>query len=95
VRRKATGRVSPESGHLLAVGTSNRPDTSGVLGPRGSPRGSGEFVKETMIAMSAPAGTLDAATVVTANGPRDRSDPSWVICLSALSFRLPVHPEWS
>ena len=23
------------------------------------------------------------------------TDPSWVICLSALSFRLPVHPEWS
>ena len=23
------------------------------------------------------------------------SDPSWVIWLSALNFRLPAHPEWS
>ena len=49
-----------ETAAYLAVGTSNRPDTSGVLGPRGSPRGSGEFVKETMIVTSASAGTLDA-----------------------------------
>ena len=58
----------------LAVVASNRPDTSGVLGPRGSPRGSGEFVKETMIVTSASAGTLDAATVVTVNGARDFSE---------------------
>lgn len=42
-----------------------------MLGPRGSPRGSGEFVKEAMIVTSASAGTLDAVTVVTVNGPRD------------------------
>src|SRR5690625_116513 len=71
VRRKATGTASPRSGRLLAALMPNRPDTSSVLGPRGSPRGSGEFVKETMIVTSAPAGTLDAATSVAVNGPRD------------------------
>jgi hypothetical protein len=30
-----------------------------------------------------------------ASAGRAYYDPSWVICFSALSFRLPVHPEWS
>src|SRR5262245_3633639 len=71
VRRKATGRVSPRSGCLLALVASNRPDTSVVLDPRGSPRGSGESVETTMRAMSESVGTLDAAASVVVNGPRD------------------------
>src|SRR3954449_8568994 len=54
---------------------SNRPDTGSVLGPKGSPRGSGESVETTMNVTSAPAGTLDAAASVVAlvvvNGPRE------------------------
>lgn len=38
------GKDSTNNGHLLAVVASNRPDTSCALGPKGSPRGSGEFV---------------------------------------------------
>jgi RNA-directed DNA polymerase len=50
---------------------SNRPDTGSVLGPKGSPRGSGESVETTMNVASAPAGTLDAATSVVVNRPRE------------------------
>jgi N-terminal domain of reverse transcriptase len=67
---KGDGKDVIGNGHLLAVVASNRPDTSGVLDPRGSPRGSGESVKETMNVTSAPAGTLDAAAVAV-NGPQD------------------------
>jgi hypothetical protein len=42
---KGDGKGVIRSDHLLVVVASNRPDTSGVLGPRGSPRGSGEFVR--------------------------------------------------
>ena len=42
---KGDGKDFTNSGYLLAVVVLNRPDTSCVLGPRGSPRGSGEFVK--------------------------------------------------
>lgn len=67
---KGDGKDAIGNGHLLAVVASNRPDTGGVLDPRGSPRGSGESVKETMNVTSAPAGTLDTAAVAV-NGPQD------------------------
>jgi hypothetical protein len=65
----------PRPARVSGRAMSNRPDTGSVLGPKGSPRGSGESVEENDERDVSTCGTLDAAASVVAsvvvNGPRE------------------------
>jgi len=68
--RKETGNRARQRGSS-ATSPDNRPDTGFVPGPKGSPHGSGESVKQKRTQTPEPKDKLDASMNVEANGPED------------------------